>query len=80
MVCDYMFSRGICCNGHFGTRGSFQDFSKDLLNPTCGYLGESGWTAINPMPERLCGAASLPMNNKDMLIVSGGTSKLTKGM
>ena len=71
MVCDYIFGKAICCNGHFGNIGS-----RDLLNPACGYLDESGWTAIDPMPERLCGAASLPMENKDMLIISGGSSKL----
>ena len=73
MVCDYVFDKGICCNGHFGNAGS-----RDLLNPACGYLdGSSGWTEMDPMPERLCGAASVPMTGpRNMLIVSGGSSKL----
>ena len=72
MVCDYMFEKGICCNGHFGNAGS-----RDLLNPVCGYLDTSGWTEMDPMPERLCGAASFPMTGgQNSLIVSGGSSEL----
>jgi len=69
MICDEIFGKGICCNGHFGNQGS-----RDMINPTCAELGPSGWTPIESMPECLCDAASIPLHNKNMLLVTGGTS------
>ena len=72
MICETIFDKGICCNGVFGSLAFGQSRFRDLVNPSCGYLEGSGWTAIESMPEKLRGAASVALNNKRLLLVSGG--------
>lgn len=74
MICETIFDKGICCNGLFGVLSTGGGRTRDFINPTCGYLEGSGWTAIESMPERLKGAASVALHNKRLLLVSGGTN------
>ena len=69
MACDFIFAKGICCGGTFGFVGQ-----RKLINETCGYLTNAGWTAIEDMPEKLMFHASVALPDKKWWLVSGGQS------